>query len=30
VLGGPPPRPLAQHRIQRNAKGDIVVAVANA
>ena len=29
VLGGPPPRPLARHRIQRNAKGDIVVAVAN-
>ena len=30
VLGGPPPRPLSRHRIQRNAKGDIVVAVANA
>jgi Rieske Fe-S protein len=30
VLSGPPPKPLAQHRIQRNAKGDIVVAVANA
>jgi cytochrome b6-f complex iron-sulfur subunit len=29
VLGGPPPRPLSRHRIQRNAKGDIVVAVAN-
>ena len=30
VLSGPPPRPLSRHRIQRNAKGDIVVAVANA
>ncbi len=30
VLGGPPPRPLSRHRIQRNAKGDIVVAVAHA
>ena len=30
VLGGPPPRPLSRHRIQRNANGDIVVAVAHA
>ena len=30
VLGGPPPKPLSRHRIQRNAKGDIVVAVAKA
>jgi cytochrome b6-f complex iron-sulfur subunit len=29
VLGGPPPRPLSRHRIQRNAKGEIVLAVAN-
>jgi len=29
VLSGPPPKPLSRHRIQRNAKGDIVVAVAN-
>ena len=30
VLGGPPPRPLSQHRIQRDAKGGIVVAAASA
>jgi cytochrome b6-f complex iron-sulfur subunit len=30
VLGGPPPRPLSRHGIQRNADGEIVVAVSKA
>lgn len=30
VLGGPPPRPLAQHAVQRQADGGITVAVSKA
>ncbi|MBW2387730.1 MAG: Rieske (2Fe-2S) protein [Deltaproteobacteria bacterium] len=30
VLAGPPPRPLAKHRVMRDAEGGIVVAVSSA
>jgi cytochrome b6-f complex iron-sulfur subunit len=30
VLGGPPPRPLSRHRVQRTTEGGIVVAVSKA